>query len=126
MIDTVNGLRTPLDCELKTRSLEFLLQRSNKRCNISIALCFLLIERMGNILVGLVIKEFERQILHLRLNGIQTQSVCQRSMQLFCFARHMATTIRVALLIHCTKLIQSFEQDFIQYLITILVRHIIA
>ena len=99
VIDRVDGFRPTLDRELEARVVQLLLQRSDKRGYIRIALRLLRRQLVRDIFIFCIVGKLQRQILHLRLDLIQTQTVSQWSMQTRSLVGYMPTTIRISLLV---------------------------
>ena len=103
VIDRVDGFGASLDGEHKPCILQLLLQRRDERGDIRVTLGFLGCQLVRDIFIFGIVGELQRQILHLRLDLIQTQAVSQRSVQLSRLFRHMTTTVAVALLVQSTQ-----------------------
>ena len=65
MVDRMDGFRTTFDGKGKSFGLEFFLERRNETSDIGFAFCFFGIQRVRDIFIGVVVEEFERQVLHL-------------------------------------------------------------
>ena len=66
---------------------------------------------MGDMLVHIIIEELQRQVLHLRLDLIQTQTVRHRRMQRLRLFRDMTTTLRIPFRVQLTQQFQPLIED---------------
>ena len=107
MIDRMDGLRPSFDRKDKTFRLEFLLQRRYKAGDIVFTLCFFRVQRVRDIFIGIVVEEFQRQILHFCLDLVQTQPVRHGSMQSLRLTRNMPAAVGVTFCIQLTEKLQT-------------------
>ena len=70
MIDGVNRFRTSFDGKFEACIREFFLQRGYEPRDILFPLGFLCVQRVRDILIGIVFEELEREVLHLGFNLI--------------------------------------------------------
>ena len=70
MVNRVNRFRASFDGKFEARIGEFFLQRGNEPRDILFPLGFLGVQRVRDILIGIVFEELERKILHLGFNLI--------------------------------------------------------
>ena len=70
MIDGVNRFRTSFDGKFEARIGEFFLQRGYEPRDILFPLGFLCVQRVRDILIGIVFEKLEREVLHLGFNLI--------------------------------------------------------
>ena len=103
MVDRMDGLGATFDGESKSFVFEFLLQRRNKFSDIGIALGLLGIQCVSNVLLCFIVGEFEGEVLHLGLDLVESETVCEGCMErlrLFC---DMSPMFRVAFFIQLTE-----------------------
>ena len=110
MVDGVNGFGTAFDGKDKTLLLQFLLQRRNERRHVRFPFCFFGIQRVRDIFIGVIVKKLQRQVLHLGLDLIQTQTVCHRSMKRLRLFGDVPPTIRVSFLIELPHQFQALVE----------------
>ena len=65
MVDRVNRFRTPFDGKDKPFFFQFLFKRRDERSDIRLAFGFLGVQRVRDILVGVIIEKLQRKVFHL-------------------------------------------------------------
>ena len=103
MVDRMDGLGATFDGESKSFVFEFLLQRRNKFGDIGIAFGLFCIECVSDVFIRFVVGKFEGEVLHLGLDLVESETVCEGCMErlrLFC---DMSPMFRVAFFIQLTE-----------------------
>ena len=82
--DAVDGLGAPLDVELQTRLRQSLADGLDKALDISITTLLGGTELVLDVIVGIVLKILQRQVLQLAFQLVKTQFVSQGSIEIGC------------------------------------------
>ena len=77
----VYGFRTALDMEFQTGLLQALADRSDKTFYICITACLCLVQLILDVVVGIMLRIFQRKIFQFRLQPVKTQFMCQWGIQ---------------------------------------------
>ena len=77
----VYGFRTALDMEFQTGLLQALADRSDKTFYICITACLCLVQLILDVVVGIMLRIFQRKIFQFRLQPVKTQFVRQWSIK---------------------------------------------
>ena len=93
--DAVDALGTPLDVEVQTGLGEALADGLDEALDVGVATLLGLAEFFLDMVVGVVLEVFERQVLQLTLQLIQTQLVGQGSIEIGSLLRHLMLGIGI-------------------------------
>ena len=84
-VDGVDGLVASGDGVVQVFAVQHVLDLGDKTGNVRLLRLIRLAQQPDNVLVGLRLGVLEREVLHLRLDVVQPQPVCQRSVDVECF-----------------------------------------
>ena len=110
----VDGLRASFHVEFQACRLQFLLDRSYKRLDISITSSLRRIEFLADHIIGIMLHVLQRQILQFTFQFIESQLVSQRRVKVGSFLtnRHLCLGIvRITDLAHQVHTIGNHDQD---------------
>ena len=92
----MNRFGTSFDVELQSGFLYLLLDRVDKGGDILITGSLRFVELLLYIIVSFPLCIFQRQVFQFRFQLVKSQLVCQRSIQISCFVRHLYPVFFVA------------------------------
>ena len=113
--DGVYGLCASLDMEIQSGLLQALLNRFYEALYVSIATGLSLVKFILDVVIGIVLGIFQRQVLQLRLQAIESQLMCQRSIERHTLFAHLAAQLvllAVAYLTHQIQAVGNHDEDY--------------
>ena len=111
----MNRLGTPLDVELQSCFRHLPLDRFDKSSDILVAGRLRLVQLILDKIVRFLLRIFERQIFQFRFQLVQSQLMCQRSIQVSSLVRHFEPVLLVARVLdlaHHIHTIRNHNQDY--------------
>ena len=115
LADGVDALRTSLDVVLEPGSSQFLVYRVNERGDILVAGCLGGIELLLDVVVHVVLRVLEREVLQLRLQLVQAQLMRQRSIQVGRLVGHLQASLVVVAVLdlaHRVHAVGNHDKDY--------------
>ena len=91
--DAGYGLGATFDGELEPRLLQLGLDRSDERLDVSLTCALGLVELACNVIIDITVLILDHHILHLTLDGVQTQTVGHRDIEQPCLLGNMEPII---------------------------------
>ena len=88
---TVDALRAPFDMTVDTSGLHLLLYRFDKPIYIRVACCLCGAEFLTDMIIGIVLHILQREVFEFTLQVVESELMCQRSIEVCSFLRHLLT-----------------------------------
>ena len=111
LVDGVDGLGTSFHVELQSGLFQFFLYRFDECVNVAVARLFGGIQFILDIIVHVVLRVFQRQILQFRFQLVQSQFVCQRGIQVGRFVGHFQSGFFVRAVLNLPHQVHTVGYD---------------
>lgn len=112
-VDGVDGLVAPGDGVVQVFAVQHILDLGDKTGNVRLLRLIRLAQQPDDVLVGLRLGVFEREVLHLRFDVVQPQPVRQRSVDVECFRSDLLLFLADHRPhgLHVVQAVGQFDQD---------------